>query len=70
MLRISELSTDLGDKVSRPISINDLMRNLPVENHMKFGIVEQYFKLLSDDQVKSYERFILDPKMMPLPLTH
>ncbi|XP_022111432.1 DNA-directed RNA polymerase III subunit RPC3-like isoform X2 [Acanthaster planci] len=50
MLRISELSTGLEDKLSKPISINDLMRHLPVENRMKFGIVEQYFKLLSDDQ--------------------
>ncbi|XP_038078065.1 DNA-directed RNA polymerase III subunit RPC3-like [Patiria miniata] len=50
MLRISELSKGLEDKTSHPISLNDTMRNLPKENNMKFGVVEQYFKLLSDDQ--------------------
>ena len=52
MLRLNELSDSSTEDVSKPISLNDIMRSLPKENQMKFGVVEQYLKLLAEDQVK------------------
>ncbi|XP_033634407.1 DNA-directed RNA polymerase III subunit RPC3-like [Asterias rubens] len=50
MLRLNELSDSSTEDVSKPISLNDIMRSLPKENQMKFGVVEQYLKLLAEDQ--------------------
>ena len=51
MLRVSELTTDFNASETIPIGFHDIMRALPPDLKMTRTAAEQYFKLLSDDQV-------------------
>ena len=53
MLRLSELTTDFLAKVTKPLTFHEILRQLPSDGTLDNRQLEQYLKLLVDDQVRT-----------------
>ncbi|XP_072166937.1 DNA-directed RNA polymerase III subunit RPC3-like [Diadema setosum] len=57
MLRISELTTDFMARSTKPLSSHEISRQLPSDCKLDHRRLEQYMKLLIDDQTMIVRRF-------------